>query len=185
MNPWKTIDRTTVYENNWITVEHRNVLNPVGNPGIYGVVHFKNVAIGIVPVDLDGNTWLVGQFRYTLNEYSWEIPKGGGLENTVEIESAKRELLEETGISAEKWSILSPVHTSNSVTDERGLLYLAENLNFGEAEPEETEQLIVKKLPLAEAVKMVLGGEITDAISIIGLLLADRILKNRPIHPAF
>jgi 8-oxo-dGTP pyrophosphatase MutT (NUDIX family) len=178
-NDWQTLDSTVVYDNPWIRVEHRNVINPGGNSGIYGLVHFKNIAIGIVPVDDDGNTWLVGQFRYTLNEYSWEIPEGGGKIGLSELESARRELHEETGISAEKWSILGRIHTSNSVTDERGVIFLAEKLTFGQPQPEDSENLKIKKLPLAEAVEMVLRGEITDSLAVAGLLLAEKKRTNR------
>ena len=147
-NQWKTLDIKTAYENPWIKVTHRNVLNPTGNPGIYGVVHYKNLAIAIVPLDEHNNTWLVGQYRYTLNEYSWEIPEGGGPKDEPPLESAKRELIEETGITAATWTEAGKLHLSNSVTDEVALIFVARDLTFGEAEPEETEDLKIKKLPL-------------------------------------
>ena len=162
-NPWKTIKKEKIYENPWITLEHHDVVNPAGNPGIYGLVKFKNQAIGIVPLDEAGNTWLVGQYRYTLEKYTWEIPEGGCPIGTDPLDAAKRELREETGITANKWTHLLDIHTSNSVTDEFGLCYLAEDLDFGKAEPEETELLKVRKLPLTEAIEMVLNNEITDS----------------------
>ncbi len=131
--------------NPWIEVTHREVINPSGNPGIYGLVHFKNLAIGIVPFDAQLNTWLVGQYRYTLNGYSWEIPEGGGPLGSDPLESAKRELLEETGIRAERWTKILDLHTSNSVTDEAGLAYAAQGLSFGEAQPEDSEELRIRK----------------------------------------
>jgi 8-oxo-dGTP pyrophosphatase MutT (NUDIX family) len=169
-NPWKTLDSTVVYDNAWISVKHENVINPAGKNGIYGVVSFKNIAIGIIPIDSDGNTWLVGQYRYTLNEYSWEIPMGGGSKNSTTLESAQRELKEETGFSATKWTEIAKLHTSNSITDEIAYVFVAEGLIAGEAEPEETEDLKIMKLPLTEAIKMALDGKITDAISVAGLL---------------
>lgn len=169
-NPWKTLNSEIAYDNPWIQVTHREVLNPAGNPGIYGVVHFKNTAIGIVPLDAEGYTWLVGQYRYTLERYCWEIPEGGGPVGTPPLDSARRELLEETGLSAERWTPLLEIHPSNSVTDEYGIAYLAEGLTQGHAEPEETEQLQLRRLPLREAVDMVLRGEITDALSMAALL---------------
>jgi 8-oxo-dGTP pyrophosphatase MutT (NUDIX family) len=169
-NPWTTLTNQVVYDNPWIQVTHRDVLNPSGGKGIYGVVHFKNTAIGIVPLDTEGNTWLVGQYRYTLDRYSWEIPEGGGPVGTDPLRSAQRELLEETGIRADRWTLLLETHLSNSVTDEYGVAYLAEDLHFGEAEPEETEQLQLRKLPFSEAVQMVLRGDITDALSIMAIL---------------
>ena len=177
-NPWKTNHQKVVYENPWIQVTHRDVTNPSGNPGIYGVVHFKNIAIGIIPLDEEGNTWLVGQYRYALGRYSWEIPEGGSPLGTEPLASAKRELKEETGLTAERWEILLETDISNSVTDEKGILYLARNLTQGHAQPEETEQLQIKKLPVQEAIKMVLRGEITDALSMISLLHLDHLLRE-------
>lgn len=169
-NPWQTLSKKVAYDNPWIEVTHREVLTPAGTPGIYGVVHFKNIAIGIVPLDADYHTWLVGQYRYTLNAYSWEIPEGGGPLGEDPLLSAQRELQEETGISAGKWTKIFDFHTSNSVTDEFGLAYVAQDLSFGEAEPEETEELKVRKLPFAEAVEMVMRGEITDALAMTAIL---------------
>lgn len=176
-NPWKTKSKTTIYQNPWIKLEEHQVVIPSGKDGIYGKVIFKNKALAIVPVDEDLNTWLVGQFRYTLDEYSWEIPMGGGLLEQDILDSAKRELKEETGLSAKKWTKIMRLHTSNSVTDEEGFVFLAEELTPGETEFEETEQLQVIKLPLKEAIQKVMDGEITDAISIAGLLKVARILN--------
>lgn len=177
-NPWTTLQSQNIYDNPWISVREDKVLKPTGSPGIYGVVSFKNKAIGVVPVDQEGYTYLVGQFRYTLNEYSWEIPEGGGPMNETPLESAQRELKEETGFSARKWLDLGRIHTSNSVTDEVGFLFLATELAAGDSEPEDTEQLIVKKLPLSEAIQWVMEGKITDSLSIAGLLKAYFILEK-------
>ena len=171
-NPWQTVSIERIYDNPWIAVSHRDVINPSGNKGIYGVVHFKNLAIGIVPLDEQGNTWLVGQYRYTIDQYSWEIPEGGCPLGTDPLASAQRELLEETGITAGKWEKILDFHTSNSVTDEAGMVFLARELSFGPSQPEETEKLEVRKLPFSEAVKMVESGEITDSLSIMALLRA-------------
>ena len=175
-NPWKTLSTKNVYDNPWINVREDKVINPGGGNGIYGVVSFKNKAIGIVPVDSEGYTYLVGQYRYTLNEYSWEIPEGGGPIGIESLESAKRELKEETGYSAKKWTNLGRIHTSNSVTDEEGFIFLAQELSEGESEPEETEDLRLKKVHLKEAVEMVMREEITDAIAIVGILKAAKFL---------
>lgn len=171
-NPWKTLDQTTAYENPWIRVRHEQVLNPSGGKGIYGVVHFKNTAIGIVPIDSEGNTWLVGQYRYPLQRYSWEIPEGGGPVGSSVLESAQRELLEETGLQAKEWIPLLDLHVSNSVTDEYGVAFIAKGLTQGTSQPEETEDLQVRKLPFTEAVEMVMRGEISDALSMVALLKA-------------
>lgn len=173
-NNWKTINEQTIYENPWIAVEHHDVITPAGGEGVYGVVKFKNKAIGVVPVDADNHVYLVGQFRYPLNEYSWEIPEGGGPLNELPLDAAKRELKEETGLVAEQWTELGRIHTSNSATNEEGFLFMAENLSQFEPETEDTEEIQVKKIPLSEAVEMVMRSEITDSLSIAGILMVAR-----------
>lgn len=166
---WKTLTTAVPYENPWIRIEHHEVINPSGNPGIYGLVKFKNHAIGIVPVDEEGYTWLVGQFRYALGTYEWEIPEGGCPVGTDPLATAQRELKEETGLVATEWTQLMEFHLSNSVTDEYGVAYLAKGLTQEEAEPEDTEDLTLRRLPLAEAIAMTLDGRIKDALSILAL----------------
>lgn len=181
-NPWKTTGSIEKYDNPWINITEFKVINPSGKPGIYGKVHFKNKAIGIVVLDEKQNTWLVGQFRYPLNEWSWEIPEGGGDLKTDPLVSARRELKEETGVTAGKWSMIQRVHLSNSVSDEEGFIFLAEDLKQGKPRREETEaDMKVWKLPFAEAVKMVAGGKITDSLSVIGILKVAAI-KNIPVR---
>ncbi len=180
-NPWTTISEKKVYENPWIKVTHRDVLNPNGNPGIYGVVHYKNLAIGILPLDKDYNTWLVGQYRYTLEQYSWEIPEGGGIIGVNPLDSAKRELLEETGITAVKWTKIQDIHLSNSVSDEAGISYIAQDLSFGQAEPEDTEDLVVKKLPFEEVFQMTMDGKITCALAVTTILKAKILIDQGKI----
>jgi 8-oxo-dGTP pyrophosphatase MutT (NUDIX family) len=168
---WKTLSSEEKYDNRWINVTEYQVINPSGNQGIYGKVHFKNKAIGIIPIDEDDNTWLVGQWRYPLNEWSWEIPEGGGPLDIDVLESAKRELKEETGIIANRWTIIQRIHLSNSVSDEEGFIFLAENLIHGEKELEETEaDMKVWKLPFHEALEMVLDGRISDSLSVTAIL---------------
>jgi 8-oxo-dGTP pyrophosphatase MutT (NUDIX family) len=178
-NPWKTYSSKEIYSNPWITLTEHDVTNPGGGKSIYGKVHYKNLALGIIPLDEELNTWLVGQYRYTLDEYSWEIPMGGGPEGMDKLESAKRELKEETGISADKWTEIIKIHTSNSVTDEVGYAYLAEGLTEGQTSFEETEELEIKKLPLEDAIKMCDAGTITDSLSVAALYKLDRLLKNK------
>lgn len=178
-NPWTVLETEQKYSNPWITVREDQVINPGGGRGIYGVVSMKNKAIGIIPIDDEGNTWLVGQYRYPLDEYSWEIPMGGGPVEIDPLESAKRELKEETGFTADRWTKIARLHTSNSVTDEEGFVFLAEELTAGDTEPEETEDLKLWKLPFTEAVKMAMDDRITDAISVAALLKADRLLADR------
>jgi 8-oxo-dGTP pyrophosphatase MutT (NUDIX family) len=169
-NPWRTLSSTPVYDNPWISVTEHRVIKPSGGEGIYGVVHFKNRAIGVLPLDGEGYTWLVGQYRYTLNRYSWEIPEGGGRLDEEPLAAAKRELKEETGIEADEWREILRMHLSNSVTDELAIVYLARGLRKGTAQPEDTEQLQVRRVPFEEAYRMVCAGEITDAITVAAIL---------------
>jgi len=168
-NPWKTLQSEVKYDNNWIKVTEHQVINPSGGNGIYGEIHFKNLAIGILPLDEDYNTWLVGQYRFPLKAYSWEIPEGGGPLGEDPLESARRELLEETGMSAKNWKEIQRMHLSNSVSDELSIIYIATDLIQGIAMPEETEELVVKKVSFDEAYQMVLNNEITDSISVAAI----------------
>ncbi len=168
-NPWKCISKNTSYENPWIRVEHHEVVNPNGGAGIYGKVHFKNLAIGIIPIDEHDHTWIVGQYRYPLDIYSWEIPEGGGPLGIDPLVSAQRELEEECGLIAEHWELLLEMHLSNSVSDEHALIYLAHGLKETQALPEETEQLQIKRLPVDKVIEMALNGEITDSMSVAAL----------------
>ncbi len=174
---WRKLSSKTVYENDWMQVREDHVINPGGGENFYGHVHFKNIAVAIVALDDANNTWLVGQERYTLDEYSWELPMGGAPLDEPPLKAAKRELAEETGIRAANWTELMRLHPSNSITDELGVAYVATDLSFGETKFEETEDLEIRKLPLEEAVNMVLGGQITDAISAAALLHVSAVKK--------
>jgi 8-oxo-dGTP pyrophosphatase MutT (NUDIX family) len=168
-NPWTRLKREVAYENAWIRIWHDDVLRPDGLPGIYGVVHFKNLAVGVVALDEHDRVLLVGQYRYTLDLYSWEIVEGGASEGEDALEAARRELLEETGYTAGRWQVLARAHMSNSVSDEDAVCYLATELQAGEACPEGTELLEVRWVPFNEALAMTADSRITDALSIIGL----------------
>jgi 8-oxo-dGTP pyrophosphatase MutT (NUDIX family) len=167
--PWRVLAKRDVYDNRWIRVTHHEVITPAGETGIYGKVHYKNLAIGIVAIDAEHNTFLVGQYRFPLEAYSWEIPEGGGPLGVDPLEAAARELREETGLRAGRWRKLLECDLSNSVSDERAVAFLAWDLSQGKAEPEPTEELMVKRVPLTEAFRMIAQGEIRDALSVLSL----------------
>jgi 8-oxo-dGTP pyrophosphatase MutT (NUDIX family) len=167
---WTTLSSRPIYENPWIALREDQVIRPDGLPGIYGVVHFKNKAVGVLPVDADGHVWLVGQHRYPLGTYSWEIPEGGGPEGEEPEETARRELIEETGLSAGRLESLGQSHLSNSVSDEVAFLFRATELTKGESQPEGTERFQVRKFDWPTVWAMVLEGRITDSMSVIALL---------------
>lgn len=169
-NPWVTSSRRPVYDNPWISVREDRVLRPDGSPGIYGVVHFKNRAIGVLPVEDDGAIWLVGQHRYPLGAFSWEIPEGGCPDGETPEAAARRELSEETGLSAAILERMLVSHLSNSVSDEEAIIFRASGLTAGEARPEATERLHVRRVAWSEAWGMIERGEITDSMSVIALL---------------
>ncbi|KAA2239467.1 NUDIX hydrolase [Chitinophaga agrisoli] len=168
-NPWTILSSKVEYDNKWIQVTEHQVLNPNGGPGIYGVVHFKNLAIGVVALDEEGHIYLVGQYRFPLEQFSWEIPEGGGPLDDDPLDTAKRELLEETGLVARHWKPIVQMHLSNSVSDEVGIVYLARGLEQQAAEPEETEELTVQKIPFEEAYRLVKTYQITDSLSIAAI----------------
>lgn len=178
IGPWVRTSQRLVYDNPWLQLTHETVLTPAGTAGIYGKIHFKNRAIGIVPVDAEQHTWLVGQHRYTLDAFSWEIPMGGGPLNESPLATAQRELAEETGLQARQWREVLKLHTSNSVTDEEGYVFMATELVAGEQALEDSESdLILKRLPLQETLLMIERGEITDGVSVAGLLAVARQLR--------
>lgn len=168
-NPWQLKSIRAIYENPWIKVDEHQVINPAGNDGIYGTVEFKNRAVGIVPLAENGDTWLVGQFRYPLQAYHWEIPMGGAPAGESLVDCALRELKEETGLSAANVTPLCHLHLSNSITNEEGVVFIARDLQQGVAEFEETEVITIRRLPFKEAFDMVMAGEITDAISVAAI----------------
>jgi 8-oxo-dGTP pyrophosphatase MutT (NUDIX family) len=169
-NPWQTLARRLVYENPWIRVREDQVLRPDGLPGIYGVVEFKNRAVGVLPVDHDGSIWLVGQYRYPLQAYSWEIPEGGSPKSESAEATAIRELREETGLSAGRMELVLTSHLSNSVSDELGYLFRATELTQGVDDPEGTERIAVRRFEWDLAWRMLKNGEITDSLSVMALL---------------
>jgi len=177
---WERHTCDVVFQNPWISVESSRVTAPTGNPAQYGVVRFMNRAIAVFALHDDGTVPLVGQQRFAVDAYSWEIPEGGGPHGIEPLESIQRELLEETGLKASRWTELQRIHLSNSVSDELGIIYLARGLQQFEAQPEETEQLTVRKLPFEEVYQMVINSQITDSLTVAAVLRVKLlILENR------
>lgn len=177
-NPWKTLASKIVYDNPWIKVVENDVINPAGKPGKYTVVHFKNTAVAILPLDENHNTFLVGQYRYSLNSYEWELPEGGSPEGEDPLETANRELKEETGLIARSMQPILHMQLSNSVSDEVSVSYVARDLIQAESEPEESERLEVMKVSFNKAVEMVMNGEIRDALSVATILKAKILIEQ-------
>lgn len=174
-NPWTRVSSREIYRNPWIMVTEDQVIRPDGQSGIYGHVGMNSWAVGVVPLHEDGTVTLVGQYRYTMGQYSWEIPEGGCPFEERPIDCARRELIEETGLRAARIKPLGgEIQLSNSVTNERGYLFVATELTEGEAAPEGTEELALKRVPLERAVEMVLNGEINDVLTVTALLLLER-----------
>lgn len=172
IGPWRVTAKTSVFDNPWINIVDHQVIHPNGAPGEYGVVRFKNIAVGVLPIDAEGKVPLVGQHRFPLNRYSWELPEGGAPLDEDPLNAAKRELAEETGYAAQSWSELGRFDVSNSVTDELAVCYLAWNLEAGEAAPEPSEALTLKRVSFKALLEMVMSGEITDSLTIVMTLTA-------------
>jgi len=177
-NLWKIMSSRDVYDNSWIKVTEFGVINPTGGKGIYGKVHFKNLAIGVIVLDANLDTYLVGQYRFPADKYSWEIPEGGCPPNMLPLDGARKELAEETGLHAHSWEVILEMDLSNSVTDEHAIVYLAYDLEQHKPAPEETELLEVRRLPFDEAYSMVEEGVITDSISVAAILKVKLMLAD-------
>ncbi len=167
IGPWTRHGRHIGYRNPWLEVWHDEVTRPDGAPGIYGVVHFANTAVGVVAIDGEDRVALVGQHRYAFDTYHWEIPEGGSPLAEDSLEGARRELLEETGLTASSWRVIGRWELSNSVTDEAAVAYLATDLEHGEAQPDGSEELDLKWLPFDEVMRLIREGEITDALTVL------------------
>jgi 8-oxo-dGTP pyrophosphatase MutT (NUDIX family) len=176
--PWRTLSIEERYATPWISVSHHEVIDPSGGRGIYGVIHFKNVAVGIIPLDAELNTWIVGQYRYPIKAYSWEIPEGGGRRDVPPIDSAKRELREEVGIEATRWTEVLRMDLSNSASDEEAIIFVAQDLSFHAPEPEATEELAMRKIPFHELFQAVMRGEMRDSLTVAAVLKVQRMLDE-------
>lgn len=179
---WTELNKKIKYSNPWIEVSESNVLNPNGGEGIYGVVHFKNLAIGIIPIDENGNTWIIGQDRFPFNgKFTWEIIEGGGPLEINPLISAQRELLEEAGLKATDWQVIQEMDLSNSATTEKAIIYLARGLSYHDSNPDDTEDLVVEKIPFEKLYQRVIKGEIVDSLSVVAVLRLKDMLNNKEL----
>jgi ADP-ribose pyrophosphatase len=181
--PWTTLNEELRYETPWISVTHHDIIDPSGRAGIYGVIHFKNIAIGVLPLDAEMNTWIVGQYRYPVQAYSWEIPEGGGDRSLPPLESAMRELREEAGIVAERWTEVLRMDLSNSASDEEAVLYVARGLSYFEPEPDHNEELTLRKLPFEELYGMVMRGEVRDSLTVATVMRVKLLILEGALQP--
>jgi len=183
-SPWTIRSSTPVYANPWIKVTEHDVLTPAQTPGIYGTVIFQSSAVGVIAVDDAGHTWLVGQYRFPLERYSWELPEGGCPLDETPLEAAKRELAEECGLAADCWRLLLQMDLSNSVTNETAAVFIATGLTaLGETNHEDTEDLRIHRLPLREAFDRVRTGELRDSMTVAGLTRLELELLRSPGTP--
>ena len=181
---WSVRSARTAYENPWLILRHYETVAPTGNPAIYGVVSYKNLAIAILPLHENGDVTLIGQHRMPLADYTWEIPEGGGPIGIDPLESAQRELREEAGLVAAEWRQVLRFQLSNSISDERGFGFIATGLEAAEAEPDETEALQIARAPFREVLGLVTAGEITDAMTVAMILRAYHMAREGDLPPA-
>ncbi len=169
---WGRRTERLVYDNPWITLREYDAEAPTGAHTVYGVVSFKNQAMGVLPIFDDGSIVMVGQARFPLGDYSWEIPEGGAPLGEDPLAGARRELREEAGLEAADWRHVLSFQLSNSVTDERGQGFIATGLSQVAAEPDATESFALARVPFAEALEQALAGRISDMITLAMLLRA-------------
>ncbi len=182
-NPWTITAVRRAYETPWIAVDHADVITPAGKPGIYGLVRFKNRAVGVLPIEDDGTVHLVGQYRLAVERYSWEMPEGGAPDGEAADACARRELEEETGLVAGRLEKVLHMHLSNSVSNEEAFCFLAFDLRRGVMAPEETEVLAHRRIPFREALAEALDGRITDAMTVATLLRAHHMATIGALPP--
>ncbi|MFS2318086.1 NUDIX domain-containing protein [Maricaulis sp. D1M11] len=181
--PWTVTGKRTVYDTPWMQITDHDVIRPDGAPGVYGVMSPKNWALAILPVHADGTVTLVGQHRFATDHYSWEVPEGGGPKDETPLDGARRELKEETGLTARSWQEIFRMDLSNSITDEHAYGFLAMDLTQGEAEPEGTEVLSLRRVPFMSALQAAMSGQIKDALTITILLRTYYMAREGELSP--
>lgn len=183
-NPWRLLGARTAFDNPWISVVEQDAIDPAGSSRVYGLVRFKKLAVGVLPVDDRGRVHLVGQWRVPLGRYSWEMPEGGCEPGEDPEASARRELEEEAGLVAASLTPIIEMDLSNSITDERAICYLATGLSPGERAPEPVEVLQNRVAPFATVLGDVVDGRIRDAMTVAAVLRAYHMVKTGAVDPA-
>jgi 8-oxo-dGTP pyrophosphatase MutT (NUDIX family) len=168
-NPWSTLSSRVVYRNPWLALREDKVIRPDGKEGIYSVIEIRP-SCGIIAINENDQIALVGQWRYVHNKYSIEIPTGGSEQGETPLDAAKRELREETGLTAEDWTALGTVDNSNGATTDVAHLFLARNLTTGPSVPQGDEHVELRWTPFTDAVLSVMKGEITESVSVAAIL---------------
>ncbi len=171
-NPWTLKRKTQPFENAWFRIDAHEVVRPDGADGTYDVIRIRRLAVGVLPIDADGAVHLVGQWRFPLERYSWEMPEGGAEPGEDALECAKRELEEETGLSARTYQRILEMDLSNSLTDETAVIFIATDLTPGVASPEGTEVLERRTASFAEVLSRVVDGRIRDSLTVAAVLRA-------------
>lgn len=177
-SPWKTISSKKIYENKWMGLKEDKVIMPNGKEGIYAYISSKNGAAAVI-LNEKNEIYLVGQYRYAVDEYSWEIISGAVEKGEDYLTTVKREIEEEAGVTAKKFDLLhGDLQLSNSYTSDRGAIFLARDIEQNESHPESTEKLQIKKVPLDEAIRLICEGKIKDDYTITGIFLAKEFLEK-------
>lgn len=179
--PWQDHGSRTVYDNPWLALTEHEATAPTGLAATYGVLRPKNVAVGVLPLHSDGTVTLVGQSRFALMNYSWEMPEGGAPFDEAPLDGAKRELAEEAGLSARIWREVLRMELSNSMTDERAIAWLAWDLVEVPVDPDPTEVIATVRVPFMTLMAEIDRGAVRDAFTVATALRAYHLVRENRI----
>jgi 8-oxo-dGTP pyrophosphatase MutT (NUDIX family) len=182
-DPWTTKSVSQPFQNDWFKIDSYAVIHPGGADGVYSVIRPRRLAVGVLPIEADGRVHLVGQWRFALGRYSWEMPEGGADPGEPALMCAVRELAEETGLRAGELHVILEMDLSNSLSDERAIMFLATDLTPGEANPEPTEVLKRRTAHFTELLDRVVGGHIRDSMTVAAVLRAHHMAVTGELPP--
>lgn len=183
-NPWTVRAVTQPFANDWFRIDSHAVVHPGGAEGVYSVIRARRLAVGVLPIEADGSVHLVGQWRFPLARYSWEMPEGGADPGEDARACAARELAEETGMTAAALTPILEMDMSNSLSDERAVIFLALGLTPGEARPEATEVLKRRRAPFLDALALAADGRIRDSMTVAALFRAHHMAVTGQLPPS-